>query len=161
MEAFLSAVVYFNCIDGLRYLWPRFLQERGRRAVPFWEDLRNDILLRLNNEPVLESRYSKQFLFNPTALSYIDPQFRLGGEPLVETEATKKSHLSFLYDSDSSQLSSELKAIGVKSMTHGDFFREFEYCIEEKGVDFLKSRSASWHSKIARICRVQLYNDSW
>lgn len=36
-------------------------------------------------------------------------------------------------------------------MAYGDFFREFEYCIEEKGVDFLKSRSASWHSKIARI----------
>ena len=144
---------HFNLTEGLRYTWPRFLKHQGRCSVRFWNDLRDELLQTLNGEVILQSRYGNEHFSRPDELLYIPPEFRLGGEPLIENANTEKKYLSFNYDSDSLQLPPELAAIGVKVIGYRSFFREFKSCIKKKGVEFLKNCSSEWHSNVARILR--------
>jgi len=122
-QAFLSAVEHFNLTEGLRYTWPRFLKNEGRCSVRFWSRLRDELLQTLKGEVILQSRYGNEHFSSPDELLYIPPEFRLGGEPLVENAKTRKKHLSFHYDSDSLP---ELAEIGVKVMGYRGFFRELK-----------------------------------
>jgi hypothetical protein len=71
----------------------------------------------------------------PSTLLHIPSKFRLDGEPLVEDAQNKKRHLSFLYDSGSTGLSSELKSIGVNEMTDGDFFWNSSLSLRAMALD--------------------------
>jgi hypothetical protein len=120
---------------GLRYTWPAFLRERGRCTSQFWSKLRERILADLATEYILMSRDEAFGLSLPSTLLHIPSKFRLDGEPLVEDAQNKKRHLSFLYDSGSTGLSSELKSIGVNEMTDGDFFWNSSLSLRAMALD--------------------------
>jgi hypothetical protein len=159
MKAFRKAAQRFATVagpspcPGLRYTWPAFLRDRAGCTSKFWSKLRKQILADLATEYILESRDETFGLRKPSTLLYVPSKFRLNGEPLVEDAQNKMHHLSFLYDSGSTELSPELESIGVTEMTDGDFFREFKSFIESHGDEFLKSQSGEWHAKITRILR--------
>ncbi|PVH86308.1 hypothetical protein DL98DRAFT_650337 [Cadophora sp. DSE1049] len=135
--------------QNLRYTWPLFLKDRGG-TTEFWLKLKEDILNRLSEADVLESRYYDE-LTTPKSLYYIPKIFRLNGQPLVEDETTEIQHLSFLYDSETTNILPELKKMHVKEMDFSQFCQELRDVIKNVGRSFLTSQSEHWHSKIALL----------
>ncbi|KAG4432653.1 hypothetical protein IFR05_011856 [Cadophora sp. M221] len=133
--------------NNLRYTWPLFLKDRGG-TTEFWSKLKETILDMLSKTDVLESRKNGK-LTTPESLYYIPKAFRLNGQPLVEDETTELQHLSFLYDSETTNILPELKKMHVKEMDFSQFCQELRDVIKNVGRSFLTSQSDDWHSKIA------------
>jgi len=161
IEAFAKAVQRFVSIkgsspaSGLRYTWPVFLKDRGGTTVDFWSTLKISILEDLKSERILESRDDTAGVCFPTELWYIPYRFRLAGEPLVEEGNTRKSHLSFHYDTESSGMSRELSLIGVSEMTADRFFEELKSVVSRNST-FLQSQSTEWHAAVAKILQSEI-----
>jgi hypothetical protein len=140
--------------SGLRYSWAAFLAQKHASASRFWSQLRQDIFDELKTEKILESRDEKAGLRRPCDLSFIPLKFRHDGKPLIEDPCKKKLHLSFYYDSASSQLPIELKRIGVTSMTKYDFLSEIQNFLgADSGYSFLNQQSTEWHIKLSSTLR--------
>ncbi|KAN0099174.1 hypothetical protein V8E51_012949 [Hyaloscypha variabilis] len=161
-----KAVPRFNAIRnigaeitaGLRYTWPLYLQDRGV-TNQFWLKLKQRIFRDLPGNEILESRYNGQ-LCRPGTLSYIEEDFRLNGAPLVEDERSAQRHLSFSYDSKAEFTLPILYDMGLKKMEVHDFVQELTELIARVGTSYLESQSREWHSKLADVLQLRLFNSS-
>lgn len=148
-KAFEKAVERFNGIGtSLRYSWPGFLEHISCRD-PFWDALSTRLIKHLQSLPILECRSGSGCFRMPQTLFFVPPEYRLDGEPLIDSPRQRERHLAFQYAPDST-LPSALRSLGVKLMDNDQFISQFCDWIAQEKPD-LDAKSPKWHSKTAAI----------
>jgi hypothetical protein len=157
VEAFWKAVLRFTSQEesspysGLRYTWPVFLGDRGGTFERFWSNLKKSILKNLQSKIILQSRDTDAKLRRPCDLTFIPPQYRFKGKPLIDNPSREHLHLSFIYNTGVNGILPVLKALGVKKMKFKDFFEELRIFFSNDRTKFLQGQPDAWHAKIASI----------
>ncbi|KAJ0165401.1 hypothetical protein CTA2_11383 [Colletotrichum tanaceti] len=145
--AFEAAIHRFNETKGvIRYSWPQYL-EYSTTGIAFGKDLRPNLFKHLSSCRILRSRHSLDVFFMSGDLVFVPPEYRLDGEPLIESPLQCQKHLAFDY-APKGKLLYGLAALGVKAMDIVVFSSHFVGWPKSEKPN-LGLKTLEWHSKVA------------
>ncbi|EEU43645.1 uncharacterized protein NECHADRAFT_82646 [Fusarium vanettenii 77-13-4] len=143
-DAFVRAIHHLNS-GPRRYAWISYIP--GRHILGFFEPLRDMILEKLSQEPILEACSRK--MVAPATLSYV-PLSRFtddDGLPLTLSPSTKDLYLSCSYPALDYTL---LSRLGTQTLDSNSFLQHLSSMISTRPQHF-RQKPREWHEKLANV----------
>ncbi|RSL88992.1 hypothetical protein CEP52_015037 [Fusarium oligoseptatum] len=141
-DAFVLAIHHLSR-GHRKYLWTRYIP--GQHMHGFFEPLRDMILEKLSQEPILEACSGR--MVAPVSLTYVPPSRFTddAGLPLTLSPNTKDSYLSSSYVGLSETL---LSRLGTRTLDGEGFLQDLSSMISNDSQLF-RQKSDAWHEKLA------------
>lgn len=140
----MAAARKFNT-GRLRYTWIQYLPIKPP-ITDFFKPLKQELLQRLSNEAILESRDGK--MARPTSLTYVPERFTdSSGNPFTSTPNNECRYLSKRYLHSDREY---ILPLGIKEMSVKDFLQDLEELINGHTALF-QNQSLEWHTQLSEV----------